>query len=122
MSECVFCEEEAGKRYDICLNCRDKKNEVIIGNKPIGYYIDKIIDKGTLFNEISIKCIEKNLHKFNFGIKPKLFFWGLEEVRRHKFKERGMRDGNILEVYMIKMEMISVLKGLKTDAKRKGFF
>jgi len=119
VSECRECGEDAGEGYDLCLNCQDKSNEVIIGKKSIGFYIDKITTKGLLYDVIIIKSIEKYLHKYNYGIRQRMFVWGLDEIRRYKIKEKGMREHDkIMDVFVIKMEKIPSIKGLRTDARR----
>lgn len=121
MSDCISCKEDAGEGYALCLQCRNTKNHVTIGNKHISIYINRIIELGMYHNVIIIKCLSNKLEEFNFIIKTKLFFWGLEEIRRKIIKEKPYEDKDEVEVFYIKMEMIPALRGLKTDAKRKGF-
>lgn len=121
MAECIICEEDAGEGYDLCFECKNKSNVITIGNKNHFYYISKVIEKGQYHNRIIIKLLWNKMEEFNRMIKPILFYWGLEEIRRNKRKEKGKRDGREMEVYYITMEMIPPLKALKTDARRKGW-
>ena len=114
MSDCTYCGEDAGEGYDTCMSCRNKKNVVTLGNKPIGVYIKKIFELGTEHNVIIIKTLANNVHKVNYHLKPMLEFWGLEEVGKRKWvKEKG--NSGMLDVLHIKFEMIASLRGIKTD-------
>ena len=114
MSECIHCGEDAGEGYDTCMSCRNKKNIVTIGNKPIGLYVRKIFELGAEHNVIIIKTLANNVHKVNYYLKPMLEFWGLEEDGKRKWvKEKG--DNKDLDVLHIKFEMIPSLRGIKTD-------
>lgn len=116
MTKCIYCDEEAGKGFDVCMNCRNLKNEVTLGNKPIEFYLKKILELGMEHNKIIIKTLACNVDMYNFRIKPIFEYWGLEEYRRKWVKEQG-RDKE-LDVLHIMMEMIPSLRGIKTDKRR----
>lgn len=116
MSECVYCGEEAGEDYDVCRNCRNKRNVVTIGNKPVMIYIKKILELGTEHNTIIVKTLANNVNVFNYHIKPLFEYWGLEEYKRKWVKEQG-KDG-VLNSLHITMEMIHPLRGIKTDKSK----
>jgi|TARA_Y100000034_G_C6909373_1_gene423304 hypothetical protein len=120
MSECIVCEEKTEGDYTLCLACINKRNVVTIGIKSPSYYINKIITLGNHHNTIVVKCLWHKIEIVNRIIKPTLFYWGLEEIRRKSGEEKG-KDRK-LEVFYITFEMISPLKALKTDARRKGLF
>lgn len=114
MSNCIYCDEDAGEGYDTCMSHRNKKNVVTIGNKPIGLYVRKIFELGTEHNVIYIKTLANNVHKVNYYLKPMLEFWGLEENgKREWVKEKGNKG--MLDVLHIRFEMIPSLRGIKTD-------
>ena len=117
MSDCTYCEEDAGEGYDTCMSCRNKKNVVTIGNKPDGVYVKKIFELGAEHDKIIVKTLANNVHKFNFYLKPMFEFWGLEEYRRFWKKEQG--ESGQLDVLHILMEMIPSLRGIKTDKRRR---
>jgi len=117
ISNCIYCEEDAGEGFDTCMSCRNKKNIVTLGNKPIGVYIKKIFELGAEHNIIIVKTLASNVGKFNFYLKPILEFWGLEEYKRKWAKEKGTNQE--LDVLHISLEMIPSLKGIKTDKRRR---
>ena len=119
MTKCVYCEEEAGEGFDVCLNCRNKKAEVTLTNKkPIGVYLKKILELGMEHNKITIKAMYHTANYFNFCIKPIFEYWGLEETGRKWVVEKDVKTGKELKSLHIYLEMIPSLRGIKTD-KRK---
>lgn len=121
MSECIVCGDKTEEGYNVCLSCVNKRNIVTIGNKHSSFYIFKIITLGGYHNQIIVKCLWHKLEVVNRIIKPILYYWGLEELRRTVKKEKA-NDGKEVESYYITFEMLPILKGLKTDAKRKNIF
>jgi hypothetical protein len=119
MNECIICNEEIKDNTTLCINCLDKHNVVIIGNKHPAFYLYKIVCMGEHHNSIVVQCLWDKIEIVNRIIRPILYYWGLQELRRYTKKENG--KNREIQVYYIVFEMISPLKGLKTDAKRKGF-
>ncbi len=120
MAECIICDVDAGEGFDTCMACRNKHNVVTIGKNHPSFYIYKILELGVEHNEVIIKTIWSKLFIFNHTIKLLLGYAGWrEEGRRRKKSEKG-RDGNTLEVYYIKLEKHSVLKGIKKDLDKQG--
>jgi|TARA_Y100000310_G_scaffold281087_1_gene301340 hypothetical protein len=116
MSDCVYCEADAGKNYDVCMDCRNKRNVVTLGNKPVGIYIKKILELGMEHNTIIVKTLASNVNVFNYHLKPLFEYWGLEEYKRKWVKEQG--TNGVLDSLHITMELIPSLRGIKTDKKR----
>lgn len=120
ISDCIVCEDDAGEGYNLCRNCRNKRNVVTIGDKGSSFYISKIMELGQYHDEIIMKTLRNKMDVANI-IVMKMFVWGLEETGKRTIrKEKRSEKEKEMEVYYIRLEMIPALRGLKVDARRKN--
>ena len=118
MPDCIFCGEDAGKEHDLCLECKNKKNEVIIGGKEPRFYVMLIIEKSMEHDEVRVKFFYDKVDIFKYIIRPMLMSCGFEEVRRSIIHETQF-DGRKTESILVRIDRIPAMQGHIMDLRKK---
>ena len=116
MSDCTFCGEDAGEGHDLCIGCKNKKNEVTLGHNEPKYYFMKVVEKALHHDEIRVKFFFNKVDTFNQTIRPLLMSCGFEEIRRsiiHETNDKGEKTESIL----VRVERIPAMKGHIKDLR-----